>query len=194
MKTLLLFAILFTISFSCSNKKLTESIKNDNGNEQYNDWSTIQYFYREGSVPPPYYHEYSIVINSDGSGNLNYQFDYSSENQPPLQYTLTFSDEQMKNLNEALSESKVLETEIKALPDSLHPIGGHVQRINVMIVDPNPGLDQPPKVIETPYFPKEEFAAGLNKLYGVINKMVQENIWNEISSKQAEYIQQNENK
>ncbi len=194
MKTTLLFVILFSISFSCSDKKITENGNSGNDKEKQTDWSTIEYFYREGSVPPPYYYEYKIVINSDGSGNLNYQFDYSRENQPPLQYTLTFGNDQMKNLNEALAESKVLETEIKALPDSLHPIGGYVQRINVIIVDPNPGLDQPPRVIETPYFPEEEFVAGLNNLYGVINKMVPEKIWNEISSKEAEYIQQNENK
>jgi hypothetical protein len=144
-------------------------------------------------MPPPYFYSYSILINSDdASGFLKYAFDYSQEDNPPLEYKLTFSEEQMGILNEAIKESKVLCEEIESVPDSLQPIGGSVQNVKITIVNPDPNLDQPPRIIETPYFPIEEYKEGLENLYETINKLVPENIWEEIKTKKDEYIKQHE--
>jgi hypothetical protein len=144
-------------------------------------------------MPPPYFYSYSILINSDdASGFLKYAFDYSQEDNPPLEYKLTFSEEQMGILNEAIRGSKVLCEEIESVPDSLQPIGGSVENIKITIVDPNPDLDQPPRIIKTPYFPIEKYKEGLENLYETINKLVPESIWEEIKTKKDEYIKQYE--
>ena len=40
-----------------------------------------------------------------------------------------------------------------------------IQNVKITIVNPDPNLDQPPRVIETPYFPIEEYKEGLGNLY-----------------------------
>lgn len=195
MKTLIIFLILVTVpfSYSCSHDEKSKECNHELNNEHQCKWSTLEYSFRSGTMPPPYFYSYSILINSDdASGFLKYAFDYSQEDNPPLEYKLTLSEEQMGILNEAIKESKVLCEEIESVPDSLQPIGGSVQNVKITIVNPDPNLDQPPRIIETPYFPIEEYKDGLENLYETINKLVPENIWEEIKTKKYEYIKQYE--
>jgi hypothetical protein len=196
MKTIFLFLVIVMIpfSYSCSQNELSDKTSS-NGNGSHDDrsgWSTVEYYYRTGPLPPPYYYEYTILINSDGTGNLKYKFDYSSENQPSLDYNLSFNSEKMTELNEALTDSRVLDIDIAAVPDSLHPIGGSLQKVKLIIVNPDPNLDQPPVVIDVPYFPTEEFKEGLDNLYEVINNLIPDKIWNEVKAKKDKYIKQHE--
>ena len=195
MKTLILFLIFITVpvSYSCTHNKEVEGTIDGVKNKPQCEWSALDYSFRSGTMPPPYFYSYNILINSDDtSGFLKYAFDYSQEDNPPLEYKLTFSEEQMGKLNEAIKESKVLCEEIESVPDSLQLIGGSVQNVKIIIVNPNPNLDQPPRIIETPYFPTEEYKEGLDNLYETINKLVPENIWEEIKTKKDEYIKQYE--
>ncbi len=154
-----------------------------------NQWEEIVYHYQTGTVPPPYYYSYDLTINPSGTGTLVYYPNYGKDT--TWVYNITFSQDDINRLSGAISESGVLTETISELPDSLKPIGGALQ--NISIQQPQyPNLDQTPPRIVVPYFPKPEFKEKIMALYSYIQKMVPENIWNEISLRKEEYIKNHE--
>ncbi len=153
------------------------------------DWDEIVYHYQEGSVPPPYFYSYDITISAGGTGTLVYSPNYG--NDTTWVYNLTITESDMSKLNEAITRSNVLNEKIPELPNEKIPDGGPAQNITVTLSQ-DPNLDRTPPKIVTPYYPEESYLETLTGIYSVIQKTVPENVWNEINSRKAEYIKNNE--
>lgn len=175
----LAFFMLIVLNFNCSSVKTT------------NNWDVLTYEYESGPLPPKYQYSYKIIINSNGSGE--YIFTFPMEGTKTLEYKFNITKEQMKGLNEAIAKSKILEIQIPKLPEDKTPIGGDLEKVKIIVPNPNPNLDQPPKVYESPYFPEEKYKSDLDNLYTFIKSLVPENFKKEAQQKHEEFIKEQEN-
>ncbi|MCI0474515.1 MAG: hypothetical protein L0Y76_13110 [Ignavibacteria bacterium] len=133
-------------------------------------WSSLIYSYDCGPLPPPHHYEYTLSINADGSAIYTYQADYEGKKVTTQSFKLT--DEQLAGLTGKLDASKIFTNTIQKLDEGKHPIGGSLENVKVFVVNPDPNLDQPPQVFESPYFPTEEFKPALEELYSYIKELV----------------------
>jgi hypothetical protein len=133
-------------------------------------WSSLIYSYDCGPLPPPHHYEYTLSINADGSAVYTYQADYEGKKVTTQSFKLT--DEQLAGLTGKLDASKIFTNTIQKLDEGKHPIGGSLENVKVFVVNPDPNLDQPPQVFESPYFPTEEFKPALEELYSYIKGLV----------------------
>ncbi|TRZ50978.1 hypothetical protein D4R99_05050 [bacterium] len=174
MKTLTLAILMSLALVSCSRSQI-----------EGNTWSSLVYSHDSGPLPPQYHFDYNISINADGSAILDYRFGYEKGGKT-LKYAFKLSEEDIQKLNGLLKESKIFDGTIKSLPENRHPIGGPLSKVQVIYVNPDPNLDQPPKLYESPYFPEKEYAEGLENLYTYIEKLIPPAALDEIKAKKEE--------
>jgi hypothetical protein len=142
--------------------------------------------YDSGPLPPKYQYNYTVTLNTNCEGGL-VAFIGADPSNPSLTYEFKFSKDSIKILDKAIKESKILEEMIESLPEGKHPIGGHLEKVRVVLFEDNPNLDRPPRVKESPYFPAEKYKAGLQKLYETIAAFVPQKIWDDYEKKKQEY-------
>jgi hypothetical protein len=174
MKYIPLLLLIITAGFNCSSLK------------QSADWSVVNLMYESGPVPPQYQYSYSVIINSDKTGEYLYSFPMGDEKK--FQYKFSISSEQLKGLNSAIVKSKVMEVDIPKLPEEKVPIGGSLTRVLITVVNPDPGLDQPPRVYESPYFPTEEYKDNLETMYNYIGNLVPKDIVKKASDERENFL------
>jgi hypothetical protein len=178
MKYLLFLVVILSISFSCGNTQ-----------DNMREWGVVEYNFKKGSVPPVYQYNYKVIINRDKSGVFRYSFNTGSPEN--LEYTFTISEEQIDSLNVMLTKSRIFDEEIPELPNEKQPDGGPMRTVRVVVPNPDPNLDQPPKTYSSPYFPDEPYEENLNKLYIYIHKLIPEQYWSDAESKRNNYINEN---
>lgn len=154
-----------------------------------NQWEEIVYHYQTGTVAPPYYFSYDLTINPSGAGTLVYYPNYIKDTS--WIYSIKFSVNDINKLSGEITESGVLDGTISELPDSLKPIGGSLQNISIQLPQ-DPNLDQTPPRITVPYFPKPAFMEKIMVVYTHIQKMVPDNIWDELHLRKEEYSKNHE--
>lgn len=174
MKYLLFFLLIIIAGFNCSSSK------------QSSDWSVVNLIYESGPIAPQYQYSYSVIINSDKTGEYLYAFPMGDEKK--FRYNFSISNEQMKGLNSAIEKSKVMGVDIPKLPDEKVPIGGSLTRVLITVVNPDPNLDQPPKVYESPYFPAEGYKENLESLYNFIENLVPKEIVKKASDERENFL------
>jgi hypothetical protein len=148
-------------------------------------WTEITYSYQTGTVPPPYFYHYNFTVNSGGFGTLVYQPDYPDTE--TWFYTIKLTHEEIKQVDEAIIKSKILDETIPALADTLRPIGGSLENVIVMLVQ-SPDLDQMPQKIVTPEFPQTKYKEQLDELYTIIKNLIPQSTWDEINARKDEFI------
>lgn len=179
---ILIFVILFLSNlYSCSNSQ-------NQVTENPVDWVSVQLFYECGPLPPQYRYDYSISINMDGTGNFACNLGYD-KSVPAIIYSFKLSNDTIDMLDKAIKESKVLTEKIESMPENMHPIGGSISKVRIIL----PGqkgdslTDRPPKVIETPEFPVERYKKDLEKLYDAVKSSVPKIYWDDLELKRKEF-------
>jgi len=176
MKNLIFALLMLAVFTSCA--KSQDSL--------FKDWSDVQYFYTAGPLPPPYHYSYDVAVNRNGVSILTYRLGYET-NKDPLTYNFNVCADDLKLLEEKIVSSNLASGKIEAVPEGRHPIGGSLNKVRLICTNPNPDLDQPPKMIESPYFPKDEYKENLQELYDFIKKLVPEDVWTDVKTKKEEF-------
>jgi hypothetical protein len=177
MRTLTVKLLLFIIAlmfYSCSTSQSSY------------EWSSLSYMYESGPLPPKYQYNYTITLNTNFEGGM-VAFVGADPSNPSLTYDFKISKDNLKSLDEAVKKSKILEDVIESIPEGSQPIGGHLEKIRVILYDDNPNLDRPPRVKESPYFPVEKYKNGLQKLYETVKAFVPKKVWDNFEAKKQEY-------
>jgi len=174
MKYLLFLIMVFMVGFSCGNAQ-----------EINRNWEILDYSFRSGPVSPEYQYGYRIIINYDRSCFMQYSIRGSGN----LEYTFSITEEQMEMLNGKLNGSRIFDDDIPSLTMEEIPDGGSTETVSITVPNPDPDLDQPPRVYSSPVYPKEPYKTNLDKLYSYINELVPENIKAEAESKRLNYIE-----
>jgi hypothetical protein len=142
--------------------------------------------FESGPLPPIYQYSYTVTINKDGDGVV-VGFIGSDLSNPSLTYMFKISTDSLMYLTDAINNSKILTDDIDELPVGVRPVGGHLEKVRVILADDNPNFDHPPRVKESPYFPSDNYAGDLRNLYNMIMSIVPQNIWDDFNSKKEEY-------
>lgn len=171
--TIILFLIAFA-GFNCSSS------------QHYTEWSVVQLNHESGPIAPEYQYSYSITVNWNKT--CEYLYTYPIGGEKKLQYQFTINNEQFDGLQEAIEKSKLIGREIPKLKDEEIPIGGSLTNAKVIIVDPDPNSDKPPKVYESPYFPSKEYKTNLESLYKFINNLVPKDIIDKADTEHKNYL------
>lgn len=75
----------------------------------YPDDFSFKYNWQMGSVPPPYYYEYTIQVNSDGSGQVELLPDYPMHHPGKRTAALNLDRKTMEYLFKEMSEAGLFE-------------------------------------------------------------------------------------
>jgi hypothetical protein len=173
MKNFIFLIMIFAVGFSCGN---TQEINRN--------WEILDYSFSSGPVSPEYQYGYRIIINYDRSCFIQY-FIPGSDN---FEYTFSIINEQMEMLNIKLNECRIFDDDIPSLALEEIPDGGSNETVSITVPNPDPNLDQPPRVFSSPVYPQEPYKTNLDKLYSYINELVPENIKAEAESKRLDII------
>jgi hypothetical protein len=148
-------------------------------------WTDLMFHYQTGTVPPPYFYQYNININSGGSAVLVYFPGYSIDTS--WAYKFDVSEIDIKRLDDSIASSKILTEPILSMPEHKHPIGGSIESLTVVLWE-DPALDQRPPTLVVPDFPQPQFKEAIDNLYSTIKSLAPQTIWDEISKRKEEYI------
>ena len=180
MKNLILIFLFVLLGVTCSKSQV------DSGK-----WVSVSLMFESGPVSPIWQYNYTVIITNDGVGQLNYTFDARRDNN--LVYKFDVTKEQISSLNEKLTKSKVLESKIPEVSENKQPIGGSLRKVRIVFETTDPNADRPPKMIESPYFPEQDYLKDLNELYDFMQKLVPENDWKDAESKRTDNINKSKN-
>jgi len=144
------------------------------------DWTKIEYFYENGSLPPPYHYEYMITIMKDLKGTVKFLLGYDDGKSPVLNYEFTFTNEQLEILNKSIKKSKVLTDQRNSFRYEELTEGGSSMSLKITVVTDKT------EVLEFNRYVEGKYKDGFEKLLASINNLVPENVWNEFKQKKEE--------
>lgn len=121
MKTKTLMLLLAIFIASCSPKINIPATRPD-------DFSLV-YHWQEGSLPPPYHYEYSIIIQSDRQGHIEMLPDYPSDQTPVWEEVFTVTADDLDQLYALLLEKNFFQENWTAQDGP--PVGGSSEQLVV---------------------------------------------------------------
>lgn len=140
---------------------------------QSGKWSSISYVYSNGPVSPEFQYSYTVNIDNAGVGTLSY-----TKSSVTNTYDFSLGNKGMKKLNKALNKSQVFSVSPSDMKADQNMLGGPSKSLAVTMWQ-EPNLDQKPTVIQVPEQINEQYSAGINDLYSVIENLVPNNVWNQ---------------
>jgi hypothetical protein len=135
---------------------------------------TFTFEYREGSVPPQFYHEYSIEVTRDGSGEIHYLPDFPQNHPEEFIELFKVSSTDMDRLYLVMKHSGLLHPTWQ--PSRTGKLGGPKTRLQVIAGG---------RVFEIRQALDPDDADGLDKMYDMIRASVPERIWEKIGQLRA---------
>ena len=137
----------------------------------------VQYDWSEGSLPPPYHYEYTVLIEPDGQAEVRMTPDYPGPGVPTWTETFSLTPEELDSLY-AQMLAQGLERENWAEEDD-PPVGGS----SAWVVVTSRG-----KEIRIPAFVVSRQAAKAQALREAVRSVVPQPIWDELDVLREAYI------
>ncbi|MBM4386886.1 MAG: hypothetical protein FJ088_04050 [Deltaproteobacteria bacterium] len=133
----------------------------------------IEYYFSEGSVPPPHHYEYGIAIKkADGSGVIRYFPDYSAHYKTPVTRSFKVSE---SGFAELFSAVKVIEG--RKWDYETDKVGGATESVEIVYDKRVIRIKENPIAYDK-----------VKPLYQKINGLVPAEIWKELKNIRDEYI------
>ena len=137
---------------------------------------SIQYKWCEGTVPPPYYYEYTIWLGPGSRGRIDFLPDYPMHNPPVWTEPFDVEAEALDRLYALMVEKGVFKRSWTEIDDGR--IGGSLEWMRVTVAGKKFTV---PSVIEE---------AGIVKdIYSAIKALVPESIWAKLRAQREQYEQ-----
>ncbi len=141
---------------------------------------SARYDWYEGSLPPPYHYEYSIVIEANGAGTVEMAPDYPSEGVPVWTETFTLEPAALDALYQQLAAQGAFTTQWREEDDP--PVGGsHFST----------GLTANGETVEIPSFVVANQAAAQGQISEALVGVVPQDIWDRLEAQRQQYVEEN---
>jgi hypothetical protein len=144
---------------------------------------SVEYGWREGSLPPPYHYEYTIIIKPDGQGEVTMIPDYPSETAPKWTETFTVKEEELDSLYQVMVANGLFTQKWRTLDPS--PVGGSRQSMTVTAGGKQVAL-------EAHLVSDQEASA--EAMYSAVEALVPKEIWDKLNARREQYMQENPRK
>jgi hypothetical protein len=138
---------------------------------------SLRYEWNEGSLPPPYYYEYTIRIGPGPQGEIEYRPDYAANDPPVWTETIPIQEADLDALYALCAEKGVFTTDWR--PMDSPPIGGSSDSMEITADGSQ---------ISIPSFVAgEQGANDLREVYEAINALVPREIWTALQLQGDQY-------
>ena len=135
---------------------------------------SIQYWWMEGSVPPPYHYEYSIYLGPGSKGKIVFYPDYPMEKPPVWTETFSVDDRTLDELYALIVEKQLFTIKWTEIEDPA--VGGSLEWLEVVAHE-----DQ----IMVPSAINESQV--VNDVYSMIKSLVPRRIWSKLMHQRDQY-------
>lgn len=137
----------------------------------------LEYTWREGSVPPPHYYEYRIVLDAGGQGRVFFLPDYPEEDPPEWIEAFSVPTEKMQGLYQRLVEEGLFHRQWEPIPDEEAAVGGELE--SMRIEESGRRHEIPSSIVD---------ASRVEPVYRLIRSLVPETVWQSLMDRREEYM------
>ena len=169
--------LLTLLAVSCIGCTIFHSSTNEQ-NARPDDFG-VEYAWREGSLPPPYHYEYTVIIKPSGQSEIVLTPDYPSTT--VLKWTEFFKVEEqgLNNLYRVMVENGLFTRKWQQLDAA--PVGGSHQALVATA--------QGKRIkVEDYLIPEQQVSA--KKMYAAVQALVPKEIWERLQAKRQQYMQE----
>jgi hypothetical protein len=139
----------------------------------------VEYRWREGSLPPPYHYEYTVIIKPSGRSEIVFTPDYPSTSVPKWTESFESEERDLNDLYRVIVENGLFTQKWQKLDRA--PVGGS----NQMLVVTAEG-----KRITVEDYLVSEQQAGAKAMYAAVQALVPKEIWERLQARRQQYIQE----
>jgi hypothetical protein len=154
---------------------------NNEENARPDDFS-VEYEWREGSLPPPYHYEYTVIIKPSGQSEIVMTPDYASITAPKWTEYYMIEEQGLNDLYRVLVENGLFTRKWRQLTAA--PVGGSNQTLVVT------ARGQRIKVED--YLVSEQQVSA-KAMYTAVQALVPKEIWERLQAKRQQYMQEQAN-
>jgi hypothetical protein len=140
---------------------------------------TVDYQWREGSLPPPYHYEYTLSIAAEGQGEIVLTPDYPRTDVPEWTEEFQVSAKQLDDLYQVLVDNGLF-TQTWRQQDS-PPVGGSSQELIVT-------ADGKRFTVEDYVVADQQAAA--QSMYDAVHALAPQEVWDRLDAKREQYMQE----
>jgi hypothetical protein len=139
----------------------------------------VEYEWREGSLPPPYHYEYTVIIKPSSQGEIVLTPDYPSTTVPNWTEYFKVEEQGLNDLYRAMVENGLFTRKWRQLDTA--PVGGSHQRLAVTA--------QGKRIkIEDYLIPEQQVSAKI--MYAAVQVLVPKEIWERLQARRQQYMQE----
>ena len=134
----------------------------------------IQYWWREGSVPPPYHYEYSVYLGPGSKGKIDFYPDYPIDKPPIWTETFSVADKALDKLYNLIIKKELFNKRWTEIEDP--PVGGSLEWLKVVAHEYH--IMVPSAINESQV---------VNDIYSMIRSLVPRWIWSKLIRQRDQY-------
>jgi len=138
----------------------------------------VRYEFYEGSLPPPYYYQYSVQIGPREQAEISLTPDYPGEGVPTWTESFTLSAGELDALYSELVSLRLLSTRWKA--QAVPPVGGSRERLVATVNG---------KEIIVPSFPVSSQQARARELLQAVRSVAPHDLMNSLLARREAYME-----
>lgn len=135
----------------------------------------IEYHYSDPTVPPPGHEEYTIRVDEEGRGELEYRPDYPGPDTPEWTESFEASEREREALLEAMRRAGILREEWTRVDKGT---GGPEAWMTVTVDE------------ESVEVPSDAEASGLETIYERITDLVPDAAWTAVRDRRRTYVEE----
>lgn len=137
----------------------------------------IEYHWAEGSVPPPYHYEYSLILHGDGTGFVSYWPDYDMPGVPFWQRKNSIPPKKYEPLKTLIEQDGLISHIWRQF--EVVPVGGSQEWCKGIVSG---------RILLIPTELIQEDADKARVFYSEIKQIVPQKLWDEFSRLRNDYM------
>lgn len=139
----------------------------------------IEYEWREGSLPPPYHYEYTVIINPSSRSEISLTPDHPSTTVPKWTEFFKVEEQDLNNLYRVMIENGLFTRKWRQLDGA--PVGGRKQTMTVTA--------QGKQITVEDYLVSEQQVSA-KAMYAAVQALVPKEIWKRLQARRQKYMQE----
>jgi hypothetical protein len=142
----------------------------------------LEYYWSTGSLPPIYYYNYTIAIGPEETGTIVFQAGYNGNDAPVWTETFILNPGELDALYLSLHQAGAFSKTWQQMEDI--PDGGSVDDLSITAYKNTYSIPS--------YIEGDDQSRDMHAVYGEIEALVPQEIWDDLYAKQEEYVMENE--
>ena len=139
----------------------------------------VEYNWREGSLPPPYHYEYTVILKSSGQSEIVLIPDYPAADVPKWVENFNVTEQDLNALSRVMVENGLFTRKWQQLDAA--PVGGSNQTLVVTAQG---------KRIKVEDYLISEQQVSAKVMYAAVHALVPKEIWERLQARRSKYMQE----